>query len=479
MTENTEHTLPGVDIAEDLRESLDNLIRQSLSKKYTSFSSQNQIPTGNAYQSVQLRDKVYGGFRTLRSTVLAGLELEGAKVLDLGCNLGELSRLARKEGAALVDGFEYDSFFVQIGQAVNALNGVSRVSFYQRDVTDPSIFIEPYDIIFSFSVFAYTQKVLPQIAQNCRRFFVLETHKVTESWPKEYIDKVTDHFPYYCIVKRTDWGQSLDDGARLLLVYAHEQSEITNFLARRDRDLGHDEDDLRYLNINESDAGFLRKFRAWLAEVPVDNVFALENRVIQELASLGDLTSRPEYKSGASGLIYWLTYLQGFFQYYNKGAIDGSNAYIQYLRQACGDLDIDPFMTALVESNDEELYTRIQRRFDDTRNAITGEVPAPVLIFNAMPENTVLPSTLVDSQTGTRLSYSHQDGYHRYFSCLIGGIDRIPYRMVWHPQGPNFKDLAEKSPGLEEQMFAALVTGLFPNHSAEPETTNQELSNVA
>lgn len=479
MTEKTEHALPGVDIAEDLRESLDNLIRQSLAQKYTSFSSQNQIPTGNAYQSVQLRDKVYSGFRTLRSSVLAGLKLNGAKVLDLGCNLGELSRLARKEGAALVDGFEYDSFFVQIGQAVNALNGISRVSLYQRDVTDPSIFIEPYDIIFSFSVFAYTQKVLPQIAQNCRRLFVLETHKVTENWPQEYIDKVTGHFPYYCIVKRTDWGQSLDDGARLLLVYAHEKSEISNYLARRDRALGHDEDDLRYLDVAKSDPDFLRVFSEWMTEVPVNNVFALEKLVIQKLATLGELTSLPDYKSGASGLVYWLTYLHGFFQYYNKGSVDSSNTYIQYLRQACGDLDFDPFMTALVDSNDEELYTRVQRRFDDTRDAIAGKPVAPVLVFNTMPENDALPSSLVDSETGTRLSYSHQDGYHRYFSCLMGGMDRIPYRMVWHPQGQDFKRLAEKSPGLEEQMFAALVTGLFPKGEAELENAKPALSDVA
>ena len=69
-------------------------------------------------KSVQLRDAVYKGFRTVRSSVLAGLNIQNAKVLDLGCNLGEMSRLARKQGAALVDGFEYDSFFVQIGQVI-------------------------------------------------------------------------------------------------------------------------------------------------------------------------------------------------------------------------------------------------------------------------------------------------------------------------------------------------------------------------
>jgi SAM-dependent methyltransferase len=481
MDETVLSDQPELDTAEAFRAELDTLLRHFLSIEYTGFSSPDRNPTGNAYQAVQLRDKFFHGFRTLSPSILAGLDLNGARVLDLGCNLGELSRLARKEGAALVDGFECDSFFVQLGQAVNALNGVSRVSLYQCDLTDPDNYGEPYDVVLSFSVFDETQKVLPRIAETCRQLFVVETHSITGNWQSRYIDQVTGHLPHYCILKRTEGEHPQDDGARLLLAFAHDEKEISDCIARRDQALGRDDEDLRFMTLAESDPKFFRVFQDWLRNFPETDIFDLETPVADKLASLGDFTDLPDYRLEASGLIYWLSYLQGFFQFSKSGEIDGSNTYIRYLHRACPDLNFDPFMTTLVESDKDELMGRVRRRFEDTRTAIAGQMPAPILVFNPMPENSTLPSALVDADGGARLSYTHQDGYHRHFSALIAGHHRLPYRMVWHPQGDDFRSLAQESPGLESALFAALAAGLFPKAEAQQkaEMASSQKSNVA
>ena len=78
--------------------SLEKLIAEGLEANYIE-SCKDQIETGNHYQSVSLGTTTSLGFRASRERVLDLIDCRGATVLDLGSNLGELSRGARRRGA--------------------------------------------------------------------------------------------------------------------------------------------------------------------------------------------------------------------------------------------------------------------------------------------------------------------------------------------------------------------------------------------
>ena len=101
-----------------------------------------------------------------RGRFLDMLDLRGRTVLDLGSNLGQISREARARGAALVDGFEIDPYFNEVAQLVNVLTGTTGVSFYERDMADPATYDEPYDVVLAFSAFRFIAGCLEQLAAD-------------------------------------------------------------------------------------------------------------------------------------------------------------------------------------------------------------------------------------------------------------------------------------------------------------------------
>ncbi len=84
--------------------------------------------------------------------IIGELELEGKTVLHVGSGRGATSRKARIAGAELVDGFEPDGQLVSVARLLNAYHGTTRVSFFERDLTDPSTYAEPYDVVLALSV---------------------------------------------------------------------------------------------------------------------------------------------------------------------------------------------------------------------------------------------------------------------------------------------------------------------------------------
>jgi ribosomal protein L11 methylase PrmA len=123
------------------------------------------IQTGNHYQSVALGAETTEGFRSARTEILDRIDFADKDVLDLGSNLGELSRAARARGARLVDGYELDPFFVDVANTINAYTRTSRVSFHTRDITDPGAYTDDYDIVLAFSVAHYVYSVLDVLAR--------------------------------------------------------------------------------------------------------------------------------------------------------------------------------------------------------------------------------------------------------------------------------------------------------------------------
>jgi SAM-dependent methyltransferase len=218
-------TLPSID------DQLKQLILEALTFPYVSSSCKDAIETGNHYQSVVLGQVRTQGFRSDRSEFLDLISFEGKKVLDLGSNLGEVSRAVRNRGACLVDGFEYDPFFVEIAYALNALNRTTRVSFYECDMTDPSVYRESYDVVLAFSVAHYVYPILAHVAPITKTLFIVETHRLQGNLESVYVKNVTHFFPAYRILGYSDWSVSNDEGGqRAVIAFARTEEVLASAL---------------------------------------------------------------------------------------------------------------------------------------------------------------------------------------------------------------------------------------------------------
>ena len=146
------------------------------------------------------------GLREGRGRFLDALDLRGRTVLDLGSNLGEISREARARGAALVDGFEIDPYFNEIAQLVNVLTGTTGVSFYERDMADPETYRDPYDVVLAFSAFRFIAGCLERIAAIAD-VLIVETHELHGNFDERYLEPLTSSFrPTGC------WGSPTRSG---------------------------------------------------------------------------------------------------------------------------------------------------------------------------------------------------------------------------------------------------------------------------
>jgi SAM-dependent methyltransferase len=217
------------------REELREVIARGLAAEYISESSQDSIETGNHYQSVHLDGEVSKGFRSPRLDIMDAIDFRGKTVLDLGSNLGEMSRAARDRGAVMVDGFEYDQYFVDLANTVNAYNRTTRVSFFQRDITDPRIYREPYDIVLAFAVFVYMRPVIDAIAPIVRRGMVLETHRIDDNLESFYMSAIRPHFPAFTKLRDTEWGLPHEGGSvrRAVFAFARDEESLSSMVPGR------------------------------------------------------------------------------------------------------------------------------------------------------------------------------------------------------------------------------------------------------
>ncbi len=218
--------------APDLKPGLRRLVLDALDDPYQSNSCQDGIPTDNHYQSITLGTETTPGFRSVRDDVLDQIDFVGKTVLDLGSNLGELSRAARGRGATLVDGFEYDPYFVDVANAVNAFNGVTRVSFFERDITAEATFTERYDIVLAFSVWVYVRPLLPLVTGIANDLFVLETHRLEDNLADYYLAPVLELMPHHRTLGDSEWGLvGGDRGRRAVVAFARSQETLDRCLA--------------------------------------------------------------------------------------------------------------------------------------------------------------------------------------------------------------------------------------------------------
>lgn len=206
---------------------LRDVVLDALALPYVSRSSKDDIATGNHYQSVALGDARTEGFRSSRHEYLDLIDFRGKRVLDLGSNLGDLSRAARARGAVLVDGYEYDPFFVEVASAINAVNRTTRVSFFERDITERASYTEVYDVVLSFSVSHYVNPVIDTVASVTSELLVVETHRLEDNLESHYIEPVSHYLPAVRVLGYSDW--SLSGGAddrRAIVAFARTEERL-------------------------------------------------------------------------------------------------------------------------------------------------------------------------------------------------------------------------------------------------------------
>jgi hypothetical protein len=441
----------------DLDSGIDQLVRQALQKNIASYSSLNGIVTGNAYQSVRLRGEVLPGFRRPSEGMFAGLQLEGRRIVDLGCNLGEHTRLAACANAAFVEGIEYEELFVRIAGLVNVFNRIDNILIRQGDVTRPGCLTKKYDIGLCFSAFVYVRENIKEITNNILRMLVLETHALDQGWFGYYVSEVSRYLPYWIIYGFTDHGAKLEVQKRACIAFARERDEIGEIAERRAIELNHALRHLVDIDISASPrvvslcgrqrstgAAFadLRQSLAARPDIPTSAIIDLLVTVAGEL----DQHRSPIDDNDFASDQYWSYFFKGLAEYLAGYPGDSKNTYVSYLIKLSESGNYDPAMKEIL-ADEMAMRERMRWRFDTFVEILqTKTVRTPVILYNAMSHAELErhglsvdhrePEEFVVDRAGNRYWTAWVDGHHRLAALYLSGAELCPSLFVWsnlHP----------------------------------------------
>jgi predicted RNA methylase len=436
-----------LNIKDELRE----LILRALSANYISKSCHDAVLTGNHYQSVTLGEIQTTGFRADRREFIDRIDFEGKKVLDLGSNLGEIGRAARAWGASLVDGFEYDQYFLQIANLLNAYNEVTGVSFYRRNIVDPSVYDEHYDIVLAFSVFVYVEPMLSSIAKITDQAFVLETHKLEGDLESTYLEPVLPYFPYYRILGESDYGTPHDvSEVRAVIVFAKRESTLAAVLKEEPLEVGSSDAERltramdsqqvasypvnRYIDGRKTPLSD-KFFSTWNFDSAQDLLAAIAGMEldVDTVARCHDLA-----RDVLGGWVYWVLYIKGYLQHKSTGTIGQGNTYYDYLTKYFGPRAHDPSLVRILADPTAatELVARRFEDFDLFRDHAAHDPseavhidPITVVLSNPPPNE---DDAMVVYEVGSDapLLAIIIDGYHRLFLARLFSVERLPCRIL-------------------------------------------------
>ena len=393
------------------KKELRELIIQETQKPYVSRSIRDAIATGNNYQTLALEHTLRQGGRQSRERFLFQIDFRNKSVLDVGANTGENSRIVRRLGASLVDGYEYDPFFVETGRAVNALTGMTRVSLFQGDCTRPELFAGmKYDIVLALAVWVYIKDTIREIAK-ATDVVVFETHTLDHGIEAYYkpLEKV---FPYLVSLGYSDLPKN-PHKSRMFMVCGKSKESVEGLLRRR------------FLVVQPYFNNLFIKEHGKLSK---DEIKALA-RTCFEKHSGGKTYSEKDRKFG--GITYFELFLAGLYQFWvNEGKIEGlvseDNLYLNYLKECIDESHVDPKLRPVADKA-EWLVRKVSNKYEDAFNIINGNVDRIAPIEITIDSNGPHSFTTTD---GESIPVSNIDGHHRFFMCQLAGIDRVHYTVA-------------------------------------------------
>jgi len=436
-------------VTETVEARLRALITAGLEAPYTSRSGTDGTATGNHYQSIALDGEATAGFRGDRAAVLDCIDFRGRKVLDLGSNLGEMSRSARTRGARLVNGIEFDPYFVELAQLITAYNGQSRVSFRQGDVTDPSLYGERYDVVLALSVFHYVARVLDQLAQ-ITDVLIVETHKLHGNFDDGYLLPIQARFPSMRVLGQTDWGQ-LGDGSetRIVIAFGKTRAKLEEVLSAPhawEHPPSAPPPGRRQRTIDPAASTLHRPFfEAWDYPDAERLLAAIDATAIplDVLAANANVA-----KHGYSGWAYWFLYLKGWLHYRATGVAGAGNPYFDYMTVHYPPDAADAALGRALGDPDVAERT-VRRRFEDldrfdaaSGSDVSAETTPLRAIVGPLPRN---PLRLAVAGSEETIPARRVDGWHRLFGARALGVPRLRTEVVEEPRVlPLLRGFAER-----------------------------------
>jgi SAM-dependent methyltransferase len=386
-------------VAEDLRA----LIVKATRTPYIARSIQDKIATGNNYQSLNLGKTEHMGGRPNRERIMSQVEFRGRTVLDIGANTGENSRIARRFGASLVDGYEYDPYFVEIGRMVNAAAGMTRVSLFQGDCTQPELFQGmKYDIVMAFSVWVYISNTIRQVAE-ITDVMLFETHTLGHGM-KFYYDRVLPYFPHAISLGYVEKPQDPTQ-SRMLVLFGSSQEAIDQLVSRQ------------FVKVEPYFAG-LKKFINRHHSPKREQVLDFARQCFEKRSEQRSF-SETEQQFGSDA--YFEVFLGGLHQFLAApGKAQPDNIHLRFLVDCVMAGLIDPNLKTLVE-NPAWLQRKIANRYEDAVNILNGDIDRVAPLEVNMNTEEPLSFTL----TGGEQLNGALDGHHRLFMALLCGREKF------------------------------------------------------
>ncbi len=405
------------------RSDLLELITTALEVDYVSRSCRGGVKTGNHYQSVRLGNVRTSGFRTGRKALLDQIDFEGRTVLDLGSNLGELSREARERGATRVVGVEYDEYFVTVADALNAFNGVDGVEFGQGDIGDPRLYREHFDIVLAFSVFEYIHGVVAEVAAVTGELLVLETHKLDGNLESQYLEPFASYLPAYRSLGRSEWGRALDERAeRAVVAFAGDEPTLRGGL----RDEGHVHGSAMGKRVEidvSATAGYLHE--RFLSMFSFGSLAELLAAIRTTTVDFEAMAGNADMRRGYRGWLYWFTYLKGYVEYLERGSVEADNVFCRYLAERHLPQVDEPGMAssdlAAITARRYRDLDRMRAFLSVDKRELVGFVPVRLILSDPPPANP-LCVRLADGET---LAARMIDGWHRLFAAALCGVPTL------------------------------------------------------
>ena len=392
------------------------LIVEATKTPYVARSVCEGIKTGNNYQTLNLGQIERLGGRRSREKFLSEIDFRGKTVLDIGANTGENSRIARRLGASLVDGYEYDPFFVEIGRAINAVAGMTRVSIFQGDCTRPELFAGmKYDLVIALSVWVYLKDTIREVAEITDTM-IFETHTLDHGIDF-YYSSILRHFPSGIALGLTDKPEDPHQ-SRMFVVFSKNRQKLEQLVRRE------------FLSIKPY---FSNKFIESYGPLNRVGIHKLANGCLEKHKNRTSYAI-DHYKYG--GEIYFEVFLAGFAQYVNsQRRVDSQNVYVEFLKKGIEAGQIDPGLAKIAE-NDGWLARKVGNKYEDALNIMDGnlDLVAPIEV---VPDPNGLLSLTTDS--GENIRCDRLDGHHRLFMCELAGAERVHFVRNTGAAGENHR----------------------------------------